>query len=287
MKKMTLLRAVWGLVLLTFATSCEEVPVIVTPVQQLGDCPAGDISLVADQQKQVLIEEFTGVRCVNCPDGSEAVKALINQYGEQVVVLSFHAGFFSDPYPESVYDFRTPAGNALLNFHGSPLGYPAAIIDRSPFGGSSRLHLGQNDWAGAIAAQVADAPAVKIYLENIYDPVSRNLEVQVSLFFEEDVEGEIRISVMITEDRLQDYQETPSGLQADYEHNHVLRTALSSPTGNILSEPGTAGTRFCKSFTGIIDESWKSEDCTVIVFVHKGSSEEKEVLQAQQAALVP
>jgi hypothetical protein len=286
MKKMIVLRAIWGVLLLSLATSCEEVPVIVTPVQQLGDCPAADVSLVADQQRQVLVEEFTGVRCVNCPDGSEAVKALIDQYGEQVVVLSFHAGFFSDPYPESVYDFRTPAGNALLNFHGSPLGYPAAIIDRSLFGGSSRLHLGQNDWAGAIAAQIAEPPAVKIHLENIYDPLTRNLEVQVSLFFEEDVAGETRISVMITEDRLQDYQETPAGLQADYEHNHVLRKALSAPTGNILSEPSTAGTRFCKSFMETIDESWKPEDCTVIVFVHKGS-EEKEVLQAQKAALVP
>lgn len=285
-KKTTVWQAIWGLFLLALVTSCEEVPVIVTPVQQLGDCPAGNPSLVADQQKQVLIEEFTGVRCVNCPDGSEAVKTLIDQYGEQVVVLSFHAGFFSDPYPESVYDFRTPAGDALLNFHGSPLGYPAAIIDRALFGGSSRLHLGQNDWAGAIATQLAAPPAVKIYLDNAYDPVTRELEVQVSLFFQEDVEGETRISVMVTEDRLQDYQETPAGLQSDYEHNHVLRTALSAPTGNILSEPGTAGTRFCKSFAGTIDESWKAEDCTVIVFVHKGS-EEKEVLQAQQAALVP
>lgn len=267
-------------------TACEEVPVIVTPVQQLGDCPAVNSSVVAAQQKQVLIEEFTGVRCVNCPDGSEAVKALIEQYGEQVVVVSFHAGFFSDPYPESLYDFRTPAGNALLNFHGSPVGYPAAIIDRKVFGGSNRPHLGQNSWAGAIANQVTEPPAVKIHLENTYDPLTRKLDVQTSLFFEEAVEGEVRISVMITEDKLKDYQETPAGLQSDYEHNHVLRTALSAPTGNILSEPSTAGTRFCKAFSGEIDESWKAEDCTVIVFVHRGDGE-KEVLQAQQAALMP
>lgn len=286
MKNNIVLQAVLGLFLIIAFNSCEEVPVIVIPVQQLGDCPAVNSALVADQQRQVLIEEFTGVRCVNCPDGSEAVEALIDQYGEQLVVLSFHAGFFSDPYPESVYDFRTPAGNGLLNFHGSPLGYPAAIIDRKLFGGSNRQHLGQSSWAGAIATQVAESPAVKIYLENTYDPLTRDLEVQVSLFFEEDVEGETRISVMITEDKLNDYQETPSGLQSDYEHNHVLRTALSAPTGNVLSEPSTAGTSFCKSFSGKIEEEWKPEDCTVIVFVHKGS-DEKEVLQAQKAKLIP
>lgn len=275
-----------GFFLAVVLLSCEEVPVVVTPVQPLGDCPAATPALVADQQKQVLIEEFTGVRCVNCPDGSEAIKALINQYGEQVVVLSFHAGFFSDPYPESLYDFRTPAGDALLNFHGSPVGYPSAIIDRKVFGGSNRPHLGKNSWAGAIATQVAESPSVKIHLQPVYDPITRELEVEVSLFFEEDVEGEVRVSVMITEDKLKDYQETPSGLQSDYEHNHVLRRALSAPTGNILAEPSTAGTGFCKSFSGKIEESWKAEDCNIIVFVHRGSGE-KEVLQAQQAALVP
>lgn len=285
MNKNFLLSSILGFFLTAVVFSCEEVPIVVTPVQQLGDCPAANAELVANQQKQVLIEEFTGVRCVNCPDGSEAVKALVNQYGQQVVVLSFHAGFFSDPYPESLFDFRTEAGNALLNFHGSPFGYPSAIIDRKLFGGSNRPHLGQNSWAGAIANQLTESPAVKIFLQNSFDPITRELEVQASLFFEEDVEGEIRISVMITEDKLKDYQETPAGLQPDYEHNHVLRTALSAPTGNILSEPGSAGTRFCKTFSGTIEESWKLEDCKVIVFVHQGS-EEKIVLQAQQAPVL-
>ncbi len=265
--------------------SCEEVPTIVTPVQQAGECPAAPFSAVADQQRQVLVEEFTGVRCVNCPDGSEALKSLIDQYGERVVAVSLHAGFFSDPYSQSLYDFRTPAGNALLNFLGSPFGYPAAVIDRKAFSGNSRLHLGQGLWPGAIATQLQETPKVKIYIEQTYDENSRSLGIQTTLFFENDIEGEVRITVLLTEDKVKDYQETPSGLQPDYEHNHVLRTALTAPTGNILSEPTTAGSVFCKSFSGAISPEWKAEDCKVIVFVHL-DSERKEVLQVHQVSVL-
>ncbi len=265
--------------------SCEEVPTVVTPAQQAGECPPAAFSAVVDQQRQVLVEEFTGVKCVNCPDGSEALKALIDQYGDQVVAVSLHAGFFSEPYSQSLYDFRTPAGDALLNFLGSPFGYPAAIIDRKTFGGNPRLHMGQGLWPGAIAEQLEAPPKVKIHLELDFEEVSRELEVRATLFFENDIEGEVRISAMITEDKVKDYQETPSGLQADYEHNHILRRALTNPTGNILNEPTTAGSVFCKSFSTTISSDWKAADCKLILFVHR-DSEQKEVLQAHQASLL-
>jgi len=271
-----------GIMLTLF--SCEEVPVVVQPALPAGNCrPAGEAQ-VAGQEKQVLIEEFTGVRCVNCPDGSQAIKELIDQHGDRLVVLGLHAGFFADPYPESQYDFRTPAGDALLNFHGSPFGYPAAIIGRRPFGNSDRLHLGQNLWAGAIAQQLAEEPDVKIHLGIQFDSLSRQLDIQTSLFFQNTVEGEVRLSLMITEDKIVDYQETPSGLQADYQHNHNLRTALTAPTGNILTDSTEGGSNFCKSFSITLPEEWVANNCKVIAFVHEGG-DEKEVLQAHQTSI--
>src|ERR1700741_1300369 len=85
--------------------------------------------------RKVLIEEFTGVRCVNCPDGSAEIENLLSLYGGNLVAVSIHSGFFSDPYPDNLYDFRTPEGDQLLNYLGQPLGYPTAVIDRKLFNG--------------------------------------------------------------------------------------------------------------------------------------------------------
>ena len=40
------------------------------------------------------MEDYTGVRCQFCPDGHAKAQALIDQYGDNVVVLGVNAGFF-------------------------------------------------------------------------------------------------------------------------------------------------------------------------------------------------
>ncbi len=266
-------------------TSCDEVPIVITPAQTAGECTPAAISTVVDQKKQVLIEEFTGVRCVNCPAGSEALQQLLDRYGERLIAFSIHAGFFSDPYTQSLYDFRTPAAEAILNFHNSPPGYPSAIVDRKIFGGAIRPHLGQSLWADAIAQQLEEEPEVKIHLDPSFDPITSDFELRTTIFYEQAIEEEVRITVLITEDKVTDYQLTPSGLQADYVHDHVIRSSLSAPAGNILTEPSDAGSIFCKLYTGNISADWKEEDCKAIVFLHKGG-ESREVLQAHQVKII-
>ncbi|MEL7120456.1 MAG: hypothetical protein AAFO07_13480, partial [Bacteroidota bacterium] len=203
------------LFLMAFLISCEEVPIIVEPALSVGDCVPVSFDLVENQRRQVLVEEFTGVRCVNCPEGSEELERLIGQYGDQVVVLSFHAGFFSDPYPESQEDFRTTAGDGLLSFLGSPLGYPASIINRKKFNGANRLHqVGTSLWNSSIAAELELPLMVRLYGLPNYNAQDNSLSVQLSVFWEETftAEEEIRMSLFLIENNIADSQETPQGV---------------------------------------------------------------------------
>ena len=44
-------------------------------------------------QRSVLIEDFTGQRCINCPKASDEIKLLQEQYGEDnVIAVSVHSG---------------------------------------------------------------------------------------------------------------------------------------------------------------------------------------------------
>ena len=42
--------------------------------------------------KNVLLEDFTGQRCVNCPRGSEVIEQLQEAYPERLIAVGIHGG---------------------------------------------------------------------------------------------------------------------------------------------------------------------------------------------------
>ena len=270
-------------------SACEEVPPIVSPIvageQEL--CGGVSESLVADQKRKVLIEEFTGVKCVNCPAGSQAIEALVDIHGEQLVVVSIHAGSFAPPYEESLYDFRTEEGDALIDFLGVPFGYPSAVINRKLFEGEFDLQVGRNLWPGFVDQELAAPPMVKIHIARSFDAASRDLSAEVTVFVEEDLSAlpGLRLTLLITEGEVADYQLTPAGLREDYVHQHILRRVLTNFAGNQPEGELTAGSRFCNSFTTAIPEAWQESHLELVAFVSLGG-EQKDVLQAHKVTVL-
>jgi hypothetical protein len=280
--KKTIAVSIW---LTAWLLGCTEIPPVISP---LMDKPGDSIDTVdpGDQYRVVLIEEFSGVRCVNCPAGSAAIKSLRALHKGRVAVLSIHAGFFARKYPESQYDFRTPEGDRLLSFLGEPLGYPTAVINRRHFPNETGLQLGQAKWAGYVADELRAAPKVGISCEKNYDPSTRQLRLMARVEILEDLPSpaELRLSVAITEDGIVDHQLTPAGQKADYVHDHVLRYMLSNFDGNPLSGDLNAGTSVSRSYSLVLPPVWNADNCRLVVFAHYGA-ERKEVLQAWEEAL--
>lgn len=269
-----------------FFLSCEEIPPTITPVVEIEGCQAADPSEVADQQRQALVEEFTGVRCVNCPAGSQELENLLDQYEEQLVAVSIHAGSFSPPYPESKYDFRTEAGADILSFLGEPFGYPTAVVNRKKFEGEFDLQLGLAQWAGFVAQELQTPPRVKIHINPDFESDTGQATADITLFIQEDIDEDIAITVMILEDGVKDYQETPDGKDPDYEHKHVFRNTVTAYNGNLIQEPTTAGEIICKSYLYNLDPDWAPEKLEIVAFVSL-VGDDKDVLQAQKAKLLP
>src|SRR4051812_17310300 len=47
--------------------------------------------------RKVLLEDYTGHQCVNCPRAAEAAETLAIQYGNKLVVLANHVSDFANP----------------------------------------------------------------------------------------------------------------------------------------------------------------------------------------------
>lgn len=279
-------RFIFLLSFIVFAfAACEEIPPVVTGASGGDQGPTAP----TDQKRQVLIEEFTGVRCVNCPNGSIIIEDLLAVYGQQLVAISIHTGNFAFPFNESAYDFRTQEGDNLLNYVGTPFGFPSAVVNRTQYPGQVSTQLGPNDWAGFIAEEAALPPQVKIDIQPIFNDAGRNAKVDVTLFVEETIdEPDVRLSVIFTENDIVDYQLTPDSspdYDPNYKHKHVFRGMATPFDGVQLTEGLTVGQTIERSFDYDIPTEWAEENVNIVVVVSLAGSE-KDVIQVHEVHLV-
>ena len=249
-----------------FAFACTEVPVEINPS---GNTNNNENSDLKTQLQNVLIEEFTGVQCVNCPAGSEAIEQLLERHGDRLVAVTIHAGFWSRKLSSSKQDLKNDASVALLNLLGEPLGYPAAAINRKAFDVGEGLHLNKDDWAGIINSEKELDPSIALELDSQYDPNTRKLKVTVGMYQREEVGAEVRLTVMLTESNIIDAQKTPTGTVDDYVHNHVIREMFTNYTGDVVSNLLVKDALVQRDYELTLDDAWVFENMELVALVHR------------------
>ncbi|MGE0636536.1 MAG: Omp28 family outer membrane lipoprotein [Bacteroidia bacterium] len=278
--------------IITFS-SCDYIEAPYTEINEVDTvlCPPLDFEAVTSHIKKVLVEDYTGHTCGNCPRAAETAHALINTYGEQVVVMAVHVGFFAQPKnnPDGSYaaDYRTEYGNELNTFFGNDAaGLPNGMINRKPSGGSSPI-LSYNAWTGVVAAEVALAPVADIYIKPQYDEVANTACADIKVEFLSDLSGEYKLCVYLTEDSIvnwqKDYDATPSDIP-NYVHRHMVRTSFNGTWGETVgASPVTSGSSEIKRYSITLNNSWESEHLHIVAFVYNAST--YEVIQAEEVSL--
>ncbi len=257
------------LTLILLISSCQEI---------------GPTVNIIPPARKVLVEEFTGVQCTNCPEGSEKLETLLDQHGENLVVVSIHSGFFSIPLAESVEDFRTTDADNLDNLIGPVTAYPSASVNRNLFSGEGSRIVNANTWAGYIADELARPSRLEMELTKTYVGNSRELTAEVSIVFFEDIAEPINLTMYLTETNITDAQFTPTGIETDYTHKHVFRTALTPFNGQLIPNPSTTSP-YTQSLSFTIPTEWDAANCSIIAFVH-GASPNIEVEQVEEIYVI-
>lgn len=233
--------------------------------------------------KKVLIEEFTGVSCVNCPDGSAEIENLLSIYPNQLIAISLHAGFYAPPYPNSLYDFRTEEAEALNNFLDTPESYPTATINRKNLEGGNTIQLpSRTTWGGYVAQEIESTAIVNLDVSLEYEESTRKLTANTNITPLEDINGELYISIVIVENNVVDVQSTNDGIIDDYKHKHVFRDMMTYFSGELIEEATLANTPIEKTHSLNLDEGWNTDNVSVVIFVHRSDAQSREVLQAEE-----
>ena len=184
-----------------------------------------DYNSYINPDKKVLIEDFTGHLCPNCPNAARELDAIHDIYGDQIIGMAVHVSTtFARPYssnqaPNFQYDFRTDWGNGLDDFYGiSAVGLPRGMVNR--IGYPDNHKLGAGEWAAAVLEELTKDTTFTIDISSDESSISIISEVQ------KNINAEYNLAVCLTESNIINWQQDGGNSISDYEHNHVLRTAL-------------------------------------------------------------
>ena len=80
--------------------------VLLSSILIITSCDVEDGPFITDYdsyvnpEKKVLIEDFTGHLCPNCPDAARELDAIHDIYGDQIIGMAIHVSkSFARPYP--------------------------------------------------------------------------------------------------------------------------------------------------------------------------------------------
>jgi hypothetical protein len=243
--------------------------------------------------KKVLLEDFTGHQCGNCPLAAYEAQELKDQYGEQLIIYAAHVGFYAQTgNPPYLYDFRCATGNEIAAQYsiGSPL--PRGMVNRKEVNGTSVLEKG--NWGTTLMNILTSPPEISIELSSNYNSTTRDLEVTANTEFIQSMNGTYNLCVFLVEDSIVNWQKIypaypvpgyPDGDVEDYVHRHVLRGSINNNTwgDEIASGSISAGDTVSTSYTTVLDTGWAENHMSVVAFVYDFTT--KEIIQAEEEHL--
>ncbi len=223
-------------------------------------------------ERTVLLMDFTGQKCVNCPAAHEVIQELVKQYGDTALIaVSIHGGALATSVDRTNFErnnvgLMIPEGAAMNDAFGIN-SWPRGAVDKINAPGAA---LPVPEWAGAIrnAIQVP----TDIHLEIAADLVDNNIKVKTSLFSGSDTD--VSLQVWVVEDNIVTRQETKNGRVDDYIHNNVLRyVAYDVSSGFPMSLKGDVwSVNECDIPVKYTDkERWNTDNLSIVAFAFRGT----------------
>ena len=228
--------------------------------------------------RQVLLEEFTGHLCVNCPAASMLAQDISEELDHKLIVYGIHTGNFAEPIPGTLLDadYRSPVGDALFNDF-MIFANPLALIDRIEYNGFRQIFVG--DWESVVENELQLPNIVNMRVSNTYFQDTNIVTVKIESEFMQQIGGQFKLAVYIVEDSIISPQlNNDSSIGGDtlfnYVHRNVLRDAISPIYGDFLGDNGniTVGQVYENEYTYPLNSNWVIDHCRIIAFIGRWDS---------------
>jgi len=234
--------------------------------------------------KNALLEEFTGINCVYCPDGHKIAKQITDANPNRAFAVNIHTGGFATPSAGQP-DFRTPDGNAVAAIAGMGItGYPQGAVNRKLYGTATAFAMSRSVWAAAVNAILAQPAYVNVAGQANLDVSNNQLTVNIEAYYTANSPASTnKLTVMLLQNNINGPQTgasqfNPTMINPDgtYRHMHALRDVLTPATGEDITTT-TSGTLVTRTYNYTVPSTIgtipvEQGNLELLVFVAEGVS---------------
>ena len=215
-------------------------------------------------QRTVLLEDFTGQQCVNCPKGTEVIEQLQQAYGDGIIAVGIHGGPLGFKGNATTLGLATDLGDEYYN-HWSLEYQPVGLINRHGT-------VNYTDWMTKVIEEMKKPSTIDMSLDALLS--GNQITITVSEWSIGAYDGKLQIWVL--EDSITATQTRHDPIDDDnvtindknYVHNHVLRAAINSTSGDNIALRGAEGDNIVEHhYKASLKEGWKPQDLSVVAFV--------------------
>lgn len=213
-----------------------------------------------EAQRVVILEEFTGQKCVNCPDAHAVIEGLLEQYPDNLISVSIHGGSDMNAIGEDQmpgFGLRNTEGAAYADAY-KISSFPAGVVNR-------RSGVTTSDqWSKAIRDEISKPSALEMDMTAILSGDGTKVNIEVDLEPWDNIDG--RLQLWVVESGIVSLQLTKSGMKRDYVHNHVFRGTVNGQDGERIH----LVTREPQHVTASVDvrDIWNTENLSIVGFVY-------------------
>lgn len=243
---------------------------------------AAEETIPSSFPRKVLLEQFTGQTCGNCPAGYMAINQAIYQNPDKYIWIAHHWGYKQDEYTIS-------ESKNITNIIDSYMGAPQVCLNRNyqKINGVKQRHYHPNALVdGTLTMLDADTAVLSVVIEREYTPATRELQITVHGQVADASISSINLSTLIKENSIAgeqvDYNFAWNGNWKEYLHMATIRDFYCSKA--IGDEIAVTNQTYSKTYTVIVDSAWVDEHCTIVAFATK--TDGREVYNAAETPLV-
>lgn len=208
------------------------------------------------ENKNVILEEFTGISCGYCPDGHRIGQDLHNANPNDVFLINIHTGSFASPQGAGT-DFRVDPIGSNIASQSNLTGYPAGTVNRHQFSTSQGggTAMGRSDWTAAANQILTMASPVNVGIQANVDMATNVLTVDVEVYYTgaQTVTSNM-LNVAVVQNNVEGPQSgssfNPTAIlpNGNYNHQHMLRHMMTGQWGVPINTL-TPGSLYADQFT--------------------------------------
>lgn len=212
---------------------------------------AQDFVSTEPQNKNVLIEEFTGRNCGWCPDGHVIANQICHDNPDRVWAMNIHAGGFS---PNTFPNLNTTDGATICTGF-AVTGFPAGVVNRS-----TATSIDRGQWAAKTNQEMGLAAPCNIGGQAVVNVASRIAMITVEVYYTgNSAEATNYLTVAMLQDSIWGSQSGGSMnpeqyVGGNYCHMHILRDIITPTWGEEITTT-TAGTLVKREYVYEIPET--------------------------------